>query len=659
MIPDAGSVGKESSTNGQAVGTLDYLRLLWPDPPAGYLLLWTKQDKRSYWFPSTDLEGLARSAVWHAERTDVWLACALSPADHGPNSRCIAEQTIAIPSLWADIDVVGPAHKKKDLPPDVGAAAALAGEAPLPPSLFVLSGHGLQPHWLLKEAWQFDGADERNQAAALLKDWQAHLQERGAEHGWRLDSTHDLARIMRIPGTVNRKGEPVPVQIELLTPLRRYDPSELRDALAERTGREATPRQTTKTAPTRQPGDRVRALNALGRLNKRRAVAYHDWLNVGMALHWTAADEEMLAVWGHWSQSCPEKYQEDACCKKWETFGKVERDKEVTLGSLIFWAQQDEAAGRPAAVIIRDYLKEFYSPAFRREGAIFSNIEGRLIRYGEALRTIQTTELMDLLKRASNAAHLNEAQLPPFYTRQAPIAWADLLSKDLKEEDTAAAEGEVAERAVESFHDRVAAALNFIVSIGFNYTSKDGEEHTRVEKRPLINFANLFAKPSGWEDVRGYKIWSCLGAAGLEVAISFDLFGQLSGFKDIADLGQPKFSRRCRHYGVGRSENDSRIKQQGKTYRCVLLSPEFLSRLLGTSTEPEEASGDGMTEAPRACAREEESSFPSPDAETMGKSSPNGDGKGDGSGDGKGDGKASRHPRQAQTAGQGDGSGDG
>jgi hypothetical protein len=93
--------------------------------------------------------------------------------------------------------------------------------------------------------------------------------------------------------------------------------------------------------------DRELALSCLAALNTRRAVAYSDWLAVGMALHSVDPSASMLAEWDRWSRSAPEKYTEGACSKKWATFGR----SGITLRSLVFWATSDgwiPPGGRPA-----------------------------------------------------------------------------------------------------------------------------------------------------------------------------------------------------------------------------------------------------------------------------------------------------------------------
>ncbi|MEW6274043.1 MAG: hypothetical protein AB1556_02875 [Bacillota bacterium] len=51
------------------------------------------------------------------------------------------------------------------------------------------------------------------------------------EAGYHLDNTSDLARVIRVPGTVNRKTEPVPVQVMEYYPDRRYGYRELYETI--------------------------------------------------------------------------------------------------------------------------------------------------------------------------------------------------------------------------------------------------------------------------------------------------------------------------------------------------------------------------------------------------------------------------------------------
>ena len=80
------------------------------------------------------------------------------------------------------------------------------------------SGWGIQPHWLLDRLWVFADEDDRQAAAALVQRFQATIHQQAAKYGWTLDSTHDLTRVLRIPGTLNHKLTPVPVRLLSMDP---------------------------------------------------------------------------------------------------------------------------------------------------------------------------------------------------------------------------------------------------------------------------------------------------------------------------------------------------------------------------------------------------------------------------------------------------------
>jgi hypothetical protein len=274
---------------------------------------------------------------------------------------------------------------------------------------------------------------------------------------------------------------------------------------------------------------------------------------------------------------------------------------------------------RKAREIIREDLKERFGPVFRRKGAIFSNTEGREVRRGEVLGGAPSP-LIEKLKTAVDApvrsGTVDEGALPKLYQTWAPTAWQDLLG-ELDEEEVTAAKGEVSERAVESFHDRVAAALRTIQPIGTNKHTRHGE--TEVQRLSLIECCQRFAKRGKrWESIRSYKLWCRRSEEtdALEVALHIGLFSQLPNFKDLADIGPKKFARLCDVYGVGWTGDEARVKKQ----RCIRVHPEFLADLLLTPNEDEpaeDASGADVPIPPRACAYEETGAESAPNAESM------------------------------------------
>jgi putative DNA primase/helicase len=127
----------------------------------------------------------------------------LAPGERGGN-----RDAACLPGLWADIDIAGPGHKTdKALVPDEDTAVELISRSPLPePSIWVRSGGGLYPWWLLDEPRCIGAPDEMEDLLWLSATWQdliAHTaQQMNFFYG---TECKDLARVLRIPGTVNRK----------------------------------------------------------------------------------------------------------------------------------------------------------------------------------------------------------------------------------------------------------------------------------------------------------------------------------------------------------------------------------------------------------------------------------------------------------------------
>lgn len=211
---------------------MDFFEALYSLCERGWLTLWTSQDKKTYWFQVTQFRQAATRAYALASAKDVYFGVGLrrqKVQGRGSNN-----DVSAIPGLWIDIDVAGGAHKQKDLPPTVENAVTFLKEFPLLPTALVHSGHGLHGYWLFKEPWEFESDTERQEAARLLRRFQKTLQALAKQQGWKLDTTSDLARVLRVPGTFNHKDNP-PAKVEVLelNDDRCYNPSDFQPYLRE------------------------------------------------------------------------------------------------------------------------------------------------------------------------------------------------------------------------------------------------------------------------------------------------------------------------------------------------------------------------------------------------------------------------------------------
>jgi hypothetical protein len=196
-----------------------------------HILVWAKKGdhKESHWLSVAQLTD-AESFLEPFTKTtagDVYAGVGLSPENFGRHKRCPKEQVAGIAGLWADIDVKGQAHKKDGLPETMEQARELARSLGMEPTEEIHSGHGLQAWWLFPKPWIFHDDDDRKKAADLIRRVQALLRAQANAKEWEIDSTHDLPRILRLPGTWNHKtADPVRVRV-LQADGPRYRPGEL------------------------------------------------------------------------------------------------------------------------------------------------------------------------------------------------------------------------------------------------------------------------------------------------------------------------------------------------------------------------------------------------------------------------------------------------
>lgn len=156
--------------------------------------------------------------------------------------------------LSLDIDIAGDGHDSgKPYVPDLATALALAYDLGLEPTVVIHTGHGIQAFYRLTQPWIFGAVDEdddgapiidptkvdadRARAVELVWAFVTSVRIRAKQKGnWAVDPTGDLARLVRVPGTRNRKvaGEDLPVEILECDPNRRYDIEQIEAVLAPR-----------------------------------------------------------------------------------------------------------------------------------------------------------------------------------------------------------------------------------------------------------------------------------------------------------------------------------------------------------------------------------------------------------------------------------------
>jgi P4 family phage/plasmid primase-like protien len=185
------------------------------------------------------------------------------------------EDSLMLPGLWADMDIAGPGHKTtKTLPNTLDDCKEIITEAGLPdPSLWVSSGGGFYPWWLFNTPWSLDTPEFLAFAQETSRTWQDAIAASAKELGFHYGPVPDLARVLRIPGTVNWKVEvnPRPCRIIEQTDLRytAVDIATVADFAAQMLAERQPPAPPAATRPlplsgtvvggTERPGDALAA----------------------------------------------------------------------------------------------------------------------------------------------------------------------------------------------------------------------------------------------------------------------------------------------------------------------------------------------------------------------------------------------------------------
>jgi len=248
------------------------------------------------------------------------------------------EVIAALNGLLAEFDA-------KDFGGSLDATLAHVRSLALPPSVIIASGNGYHCYWLFDEPFVLDSDETRQRAVDVQARWTTFV--RGDK------AAKDIARVLRVPGTLNYKYEPArPVTFVEQDYNRTYTLDELQatlPAVEPRTAR--TPRQNAPAchADGLQPSVDLltisKAAAALARLRDERRDDYDDWLHVGMALRELGAIGYEL--WLAWSAPSL-KFDIGVCHDKWQTFKPGSECSGYTLASLYAWANDDDA-GEPVS----------------------------------------------------------------------------------------------------------------------------------------------------------------------------------------------------------------------------------------------------------------------------------------------------------------------
>jgi len=202
------------------------------NPHAWLVVSWLNagQQFRSRWFRRTDAPAITAFIVQQAQRFCTYVGLGLRHPDlpGKASGRGTSDEVVSIAGLWMEWDSAAGQHSAQQLPPH-DALLPFLQQQPCRFSLLLDSGGGVHSYLLFKEPWVLNTPEEHARAAHLLRRFQYTMRLQAEAHGWHMDNTSDLARVLRPAGTLNHKYDPPRlVNIVHEDPVR-YNPSELED----------------------------------------------------------------------------------------------------------------------------------------------------------------------------------------------------------------------------------------------------------------------------------------------------------------------------------------------------------------------------------------------------------------------------------------------
>ena len=188
---------------------INFFHDLWGENiPDGFLVLWTKQDRKSYFFHTSKLADAVLKADQLKQTQDVYFSLGIQrEAIDNQYKRGTEESVIALPGLWFDFDISGPGHVKNDLPADAETLVDFINTELPSPTLSVASGGGIHAYWRFKEPLFITTEEQLKASKDLSNSWHQSIIEKGMEvpREWKFDNTGAINHLLRIPGTTNHK----------------------------------------------------------------------------------------------------------------------------------------------------------------------------------------------------------------------------------------------------------------------------------------------------------------------------------------------------------------------------------------------------------------------------------------------------------------------
>ena len=176
--------------------------------------LYVKPNGFTYPYTVGQRDQMLEKAMSLTGEQDVYFGLHLMNDPPSFGSRASANEISCISFIHGEYDIKGPAHKEPNLPESMEELLGFLHGLEYPPSIIVYSGNGVHAYWLLEGHATVTG-ENREWIKRIMKGHEKYTLRLGRERGWRFDSVADLARVLRVPETLNHKSDP-PKRVEVI-----------------------------------------------------------------------------------------------------------------------------------------------------------------------------------------------------------------------------------------------------------------------------------------------------------------------------------------------------------------------------------------------------------------------------------------------------------
>lgn len=163
--------------------------------------LWRGGSFAYWWTPDGDEGNLSswfpvdkQRSIWNSNTINIYFGVHPSITKRGMRQRALLETIEAVNCLFAEFDLAegqSPEHLLQSI-----------NQLDTPPSVVVFSGGGYHCYWLLEQTYHVDSPDARQRIIDIQYAWVDFV---GSDN-----AAKDIARVLRVPGSYNRKPQYAP-----------------------------------------------------------------------------------------------------------------------------------------------------------------------------------------------------------------------------------------------------------------------------------------------------------------------------------------------------------------------------------------------------------------------------------------------------------------